>query len=214
MDAYSGYNQIPMYGPDQEHTSFITDRGLYCYIGMPFGLLNAGATYQRLVNMMFEKQIGKTMEVYVDDMLVKSRRPHGSYWPPSRDVWHLEKIQDEAQPQKCVFRVEFWQVPRLHSQSQRDRGQPTEKIQALINMRSPQECEGGLEPHWEGICPQSVCIKIFRKVQEFFKAIKKVGKHFKWTPECEEAFHKIKEHFGRVLPSYPNLRRGRSSLFI
>ena len=54
MDAYSGYNQIPMYEPDQEHTSFIIDRGLYCYIGMPFGLINAGATYQRLVNMMFK----------------------------------------------------------------------------------------------------------------------------------------------------------------
>ncbi|KAK1363262.1 hypothetical protein POM88_038823 [Heracleum sosnowskyi] len=55
MDAYSGYNQIPMYEPDQEDTSFITDRGLYCYIGMPFGLINAGATYQRLVNMMFKE---------------------------------------------------------------------------------------------------------------------------------------------------------------
>nr|XP_017228314.1 PREDICTED: uncharacterized protein LOC108203710 [Daucus carota subsp. sativus] len=72
-DAYSGYNQIPMHEPDQEHTSFITDRGLYCYIGMPFGLINAGATYQRLVNIMFKEQIGKTMEVYVYDMLVKSK---------------------------------------------------------------------------------------------------------------------------------------------
>ena len=70
MDAYSGYNQIPMHVPDQEHTSFITDVGLHCYIAMPFGLKNAGATYQRLVNLMFKDQIGKTMEVYVDDMLV------------------------------------------------------------------------------------------------------------------------------------------------
>ena len=69
MDANSGYNLIPVYEPDQEHTSFITDRGLYYYIGMPFGLLNAGATYQRLVNKMFEKQIGKMMDVYVDHIL-------------------------------------------------------------------------------------------------------------------------------------------------
>ncbi|XP_024032036.1 uncharacterized protein LOC112094694 [Morus notabilis] len=74
MDAYSIYNQIPMFHHDEEHTSFITDRGLYCYKVMPFGLKNAGATYQRLVNKMFTDQIGKTMEVYVDDMLVKSRR--------------------------------------------------------------------------------------------------------------------------------------------
>ena len=71
MDAYSGYNQIPMNPGDEEHTSFITDRGVYCYKFMPFGLKNVGATYQRLVNMMFEVLIGKTMEVYVDDMLVE-----------------------------------------------------------------------------------------------------------------------------------------------
>ena len=59
IDAYSGYNQISMCEHDQEHTSFITDRGLYFYIGMQLRLLNAGATYQRLVNMMFKQQIGK-----------------------------------------------------------------------------------------------------------------------------------------------------------
>jgi len=74
MDAYSGYNQIMMHEPDQEDTSFVTDVGLYCYKVMPFGLKNAGATYQRLVNAMFKHQIGKTMEVYIDDMLVKSKK--------------------------------------------------------------------------------------------------------------------------------------------
>ncbi|CAL8080853.1 unnamed protein product [Prunus armeniaca] len=73
MDAYSGYNQIFMDPADREHTAFITDRGLYCYNVMPFGLKNAGATYQRLVNRIFAKYIGGIMEVYVDDMLVKSR---------------------------------------------------------------------------------------------------------------------------------------------
>ena len=55
MDAYSGYNQIPMHIQSQEHTSFITDCGLYCNKVMPFGLKNAGTTYQCLVNMMFKK---------------------------------------------------------------------------------------------------------------------------------------------------------------
>jgi hypothetical protein len=72
MDVFSGYNQIRMAESDQEKTSFTTDRGLYCYTVMPFGLKNAGATYQRLVNKMFQTQIGRNMEVYVDDMLVKS----------------------------------------------------------------------------------------------------------------------------------------------
>lgn len=71
MDAYLSYNQILMYLANKD-TFFIMDSGLYCYKMMPFGLKNAGATYQRLVNKMFANLIGKTMEVYVDDMLVKS----------------------------------------------------------------------------------------------------------------------------------------------
>jgi hypothetical protein len=72
MDAFSGYNQIHMDDTDQEKTSFIIDRGLYCYKIMPFGLKNIGAMNQRLVNKMFQKQNGRNVEVYVDDMLVKS----------------------------------------------------------------------------------------------------------------------------------------------
>lgn len=71
MDAFLGYNQIRMALEDEEHTGFIVDRALYCYKVIPFGLQNAGATYQRMVNKMFEAQIGRNMEVYVDDMLVE-----------------------------------------------------------------------------------------------------------------------------------------------
>ena len=53
MDAFSGYNQIKMEEKDQEKTSFVTSQGLFCYKVMPFGLKNAGATYQRLMNKMF-----------------------------------------------------------------------------------------------------------------------------------------------------------------
>uniref|UniRef100_A0A804JHV5 Flavin-containing monooxygenase n=1 Tax=Musa acuminata subsp. malaccensis TaxID=214687 RepID=A0A804JHV5_MUSAM len=73
MDAFSGYNQIRMAPEDQEHTAFITNQGVYFYKVMPFGLKNAGATYQRAVNKAFAHQIGRNMEVYVDDMIVKSQ---------------------------------------------------------------------------------------------------------------------------------------------
>ena len=68
MDAFSGYNQIKMAEEDQEKTAFITSQGLYCYKVMPLGLKNTGVTYQRLVNKMFSRQIGRNMEVYVDDL--------------------------------------------------------------------------------------------------------------------------------------------------
>ena len=72
MDAFLRYNQIKMDEIDQEKTSFITSKGLICYKVMPFGLKNLEATYQRLVNHMFRPQIGRNVEVYMDDMLVKS----------------------------------------------------------------------------------------------------------------------------------------------
>ena len=73
LDAFSGYHKIPMHPHDVEKTTFITSHGLYCYNVMPFGLKNAGATYQRLVTKIFRPLMGKTMEVYIDDMLVKSK---------------------------------------------------------------------------------------------------------------------------------------------
>ena len=73
MDAYTRYNQIPMYEPNEEHTSFIPYRCLYSYKAMSFGLKNAEATYQRLVNGIFKDLIGKLMEVYMNDILVKSK---------------------------------------------------------------------------------------------------------------------------------------------
>ena len=72
MDAFSGYNQIRMDPSDQEKTSFVTGQGTYCYQVMPFGLKNIRATYQRLVNKIFQKEIGASLGVYIDDMLVKS----------------------------------------------------------------------------------------------------------------------------------------------
>ena len=74
MDAFSRYNQIRIEEADQEKTSFVTSQGIFCYKVMPFGLNNAGATYQRLVNHMFHPQIGQNVEVYVDDMLMKIGR--------------------------------------------------------------------------------------------------------------------------------------------
>ncbi|KAK4394709.1 Transposon Ty3-G Gag-Pol polyprotein [Sesamum angolense] len=73
LDAFQGYNQIGLAHDDQEKTSFVIDQGIFCYNSMPFDLKNAGATYQKLVNM-FREQIGRNMEVYIDNMMVKSQK--------------------------------------------------------------------------------------------------------------------------------------------
>ena len=105
--AYSGYDQIFIHIPDQEHISFITNCGMYCYKVMPFGLKNADATYQWLVNKMFKEQINKTMEVYVDDMLVKSKvtSDHISHLPDTFNI--LKNYHMKMNPLKCTFGVAF-----------------------------------------------------------------------------------------------------------
>nr|GFC21580.1 reverse transcriptase domain-containing protein [Tanacetum cinerariifolium] len=72
LDAYKGYHQIQLAAADEEKAAFHTGQGVYCYTKMPFGLNNAGATYQRLMDKAFESQMGRNIEVYVDNLVVKS----------------------------------------------------------------------------------------------------------------------------------------------
>ncbi|GKA51251.1 reverse transcriptase domain-containing protein [Tanacetum coccineum] len=73
LDAYKVYHQIKMEKEDEEKTTFITSQGVFCYSKIPFSLRNVRATYQRLVDKAFHKQIGKNLEVYVDDLVIKIR---------------------------------------------------------------------------------------------------------------------------------------------
>ncbi|XP_020972834.1 uncharacterized protein LOC110269384 [Arachis ipaensis] len=106
MDAYSGYNQIPMNPPDEEKTAFITPGGTYCYKVMPFGLKNAGATYQRLMNKVFRDLIGKTVEIYVDDILVKTARPEALLSDLESVFASIRQHVMMLNPLKCAFAVE------------------------------------------------------------------------------------------------------------
>ncbi|XP_021715146.1 uncharacterized protein LOC110683100 [Chenopodium quinoa] len=105
MDAYSGYNQILMHQDDQEKTAFVTDKGIYYYKVMPFGLKNAGSTYQRLVNKMFKDQLGDTMEVYIDDMLVKSKKVADQLDHLNEAFGVLRKYEMKLNLSKCSFGV-------------------------------------------------------------------------------------------------------------
>ncbi|KAI5356456.1 hypothetical protein L3X38_009352 [Prunus dulcis] len=136
MDAYSGYNQIFMHPEDQAHTSFITDRALYCYKVMPFRLKNAEATYQRLVNSLFAPLIGNTMEVYVDDMLVKSRTADQHIPNLSAMFTILKQYRMRLNPTKCAFGVASGKFLGFLI-SQRGIKVNLEKIQAILDLTIP-----------------------------------------------------------------------------
>ena len=105
MDAFSGYNQILMHPACQERTSFMTSRGIYCYKIMPFGLKNAGSTYERLVNKIFADQIGRTMEVYINDMLIKSLEAKNHISHLQKAFSTPRKYNMKLNPTKCSFGV-------------------------------------------------------------------------------------------------------------
>ena len=105
MDAFSGYNQIKMEEVNQEKTSFVTSQGLFCYKLMPFGLKNAEATYQRLMNKMFAHQIGRNVQVYVDDMLMKSLREYDHLSDLQETFDTLRAYNMKLNLNKCVFGV-------------------------------------------------------------------------------------------------------------
>ena len=105
MDAFSSYNQIKVEEADQEKTSFVTSQRLFCYKVMPFKLKNVGATYQRLMNKMFAHHIRRNVQVYVDDMLVKSLYEDAHLGDLRENFDILRLYNMKLNPGKCAFRV-------------------------------------------------------------------------------------------------------------
>ena len=94
-----------MHPPDLANTPFITSTCMYCYNVMPFSLKNVGATYQRVMSRIFEPLLGRTMEAYIDDMLVKSksREDHFSHLQDTFRLMRLHHLR--LNPEKCAFGV-------------------------------------------------------------------------------------------------------------
>ncbi|KAI5328097.1 hypothetical protein L3X38_027493 [Prunus dulcis] len=197
MDAYSGYNQIFMHPEDQAHTSFITDRGLYCYKVMPFGLKNAGATYQRLVNHLFAPLIGNTMEVYVDDMLVKSRTADQHIPNLSAMFTILKQYKMRLNPTKCAFGVASGKFLGFMI-SQRGIEANPEKIQAILDMTIPKTVKDIQSLTGRVAALTRFISKATDRCAPFFKALKGTKRNITWTAECETAFSELKEYMGRA----------------
>ena len=105
MDGFSGYNQIMMASEDREKTSFITEWGTYCYRVMPFVLKNAGATYQRAATTLFHDMMHRDVEVYVDDMIVKSRDRADHQAALECFFQRIKCFRLRLNPYKCTFGV-------------------------------------------------------------------------------------------------------------
>jgi hypothetical protein len=110
LDAYSGYNQIRLKVEDEDKTAFITPHGVYCYTMMPFGLKNAGATYQWCMQACLKEQIGRNVEVYVDDIIIKSAKAD-SLLDDLREIFaNLGRYSIKLNSKKCSFGVPTGQL--------------------------------------------------------------------------------------------------------
>ncbi|XP_050276061.1 uncharacterized protein LOC126718038 [Quercus robur] len=194
MDAFSGYNQIRMDKVDQEKTSFVTSQGLFCYEVMPFGLKNARATYQRLVNHMFRPQIGRNVEVYVDDMLVKSLE-EGKHLDDLQETFNtLRRYSMKLNPSKCAFGVASGKFLGFMVSHRGIEANP-EKIKAIQEMKPPQNIKEVQSLTGRVAALNRFVSKATDKCLPFFKVLKKA---FEWTDECQRAFQDLKTYL--VMP--------------
>jgi hypothetical protein len=101
LDAYSRYHQINLIIDDEEKILFITPFRIFCYTKMVFGLKNGGATYQKCIHIILESQIGRNVEAYIDDVVVKSKK-HGDLLDDLKETFNnLRKYKMMLNPKMC-----------------------------------------------------------------------------------------------------------------
>ncbi|KAL8115421.1 hypothetical protein AgCh_022058 [Apium graveolens] len=184
MDGFSGYNQFKMHKDDIPKVSFITDFGVYCYLVMTFGLKNAGATYHRFVNNIFKDLIGKTMEVYIDDMLVKNllKTDHITHLREAFEVLRYHKMM--LNPVKYAFGVGSGKFLGLMVSKRGIEANPN-KIKAILDMEPPKTIKD-IQKLTRRVAVLGRFISKSRdKCLPFFKSLKKV-KDFVWSEESQK----------------------------
>jgi hypothetical protein len=157
---------------------------------MPFGLKNAGATFQRLLNMMFQNQIGRNVEVYVDDMLVKSIRATKHIEDLRETFRTLRKYKMKLNPMKCAFGVSLGKILGFMA-SQRGIEANPEKVKAVLEMEAPRKTKQLQRLTGRIAALNRFISRSTNKCLPFFKILRKA---FTWSEECKEAFGKLKEY--------------------
>ncbi|GKC12786.1 reverse transcriptase domain-containing protein, partial [Tanacetum coccineum] len=156
---------------DEEKTAFHASHGVYCYTKMPFGLKNAGVTYQRLLDKPFDSQDSRNIEVYIDDLVIKSHTKAEMLSDIDETFRTLRKINMKLNPNKSVLQLPSpWTIKEVQSLNG--------KLASLNRFLS----------------------KSAEKSLPLFKTLKKCIKKsdFHWAPEAEQAFKKLKQHLSEL----------------
>jgi hypothetical protein len=189
LDAYSGFHQIQMSREDRKHTAFVTMDGLYCYVVMPYGLKNTLPTFVRATSKTFGDLIRDRVEVYVDDIVVKTKRGSTLVEDLTLVFDKLWATRTKLNPDKCFFGVSAGKLLGFLVLHRGIEANP-EKIKTMrppARIKDIQKLTGSLAALSRFIS------RLAKRALPFFKLLRKSGP-FSWTEEAEQAFQELKQH--------------------
>ena len=186
LESFQGYHQILLALDDQERTTFVTPIGNYHYKVMPFGLKNADTTYQRMMTRMFESQLGKNIEIYIDDMMVKSKVESEHVNDLENIFTILRKHKLRLNASKCSFSVRSGKFLGYMVTHHGIEVNP-DQIKAINNLQPPRNPK-----EVQKLTRMTAALNRFisqsaNRCRPFFKLLNK-WKGFEWTEECVLAF--------------------------
>ena len=209
LDAYSGYHQIFMAKEDEEKTAFITPVGTYCFNRMPFGLKNAGATFSRLIAKILAEQLGRNVEAYVDDIVVKSRRACSHTEDLNETFVNLRREGLKLNPDKCAFGVKAGKLLGFLVSERGIEANP-EKIRAIQEMEPPRSAREVQRLTGRLAALSRFLSRSAERALPFFKTLRG-AEPFRWTPVCQAAFEDLKQYLAQ-LPSLTSPEPGAQLL--
>jgi hypothetical protein len=190
LDCYLGYHQIALKVSDQDKTAFITPHDIYCYTTMTFGLKNAGVTYQKAIQKCLESQIGKNVEAYVDDVVVKTTNEDELIADIAQTFANLRHYRWKLNPEKCVFGVPSSKLLGFMVNHCGIEANPT-KVDAIRKMNRPNGKKDVMKLTGMMAALGRFISKLGEKGLPFFKLLKKSDR-FKWTYDADQALEELK----------------------
>ena len=192
LDAFQGYDQIPLALDDQEKTAFVTPVGNYHHKAMPFGLKNAGSTYQRMMTKMFEPQLGKNVKVYIDDMVVKSKLVSEHIMDLTSIFEILKEHKLRLNTSKCFFGVSSGKFLGYMVTHRRIEVNPNQII-AINNLQPPRNPKEVQKLTGMMAALNQFISRSADRYRPFFLLLHK-WKEFEWSKECVVAFQQLKQY--------------------
>nr|GEU99088.1 reverse transcriptase domain-containing protein [Tanacetum cinerariifolium] len=184
--------------PDEEKTTFHTGQRVYCYTKMPFCLKNAGATYQRLVDKAFDSQIGRNIEVYVDDLVVKSYTEAEMLRDIDETFRTLRKINRKLNPKKCTFEAAEGVFLGYVVTPEGIKPCP-DKTVTVLQLPSPRTIKEVQSLNGKLASLNRFLSKSAEKSLPLFKTLKNcIKRDFHWTAEAEQAFKQLERHLSEL----------------